>query len=268
MGHCRMEQERPEHDSSGSAALWFHEALRHFLAPVNRESRSVSGCVSGVVHVNARRRASVKDAIEALGPPHTEVGSILVNGLEKGFDHLIQPGERVAVHPTETPRVVLHPTLLRPVPLPCLAFAVDANVGKLARRLRLLGQDTFHDPGLEDRDLALLSTRRVVLTKDRGLLKRASVVHGYLVRNEAPDAQLLEVVRTFGLKTPFAAFSRCLHCNERLRPVAKEDVLHLLEPLTRKYFHEFHICPSCGKVFWAGSHHERLHARLRGLGLG
>lgn len=264
MGHCRMEQERPEHDSSGSAALWFHEGLRHFLASVNRGA----GCVSGVVYVNADRRASVKDAIEALGPPHTEVGSVLVNGREKGFDHLVQPGERIAVHPAEVPRVVSRPTLLLPVPLPRLAFAVDANVGKLARRLRLLGLDTFHDPGLEDRELALLSTRRVVLTKDRGLLKRASVVHGYLVRNEDPDAQLLEVVRTFGLKPPFAAFSRCLHCNERLRPVAKEDVLHLLEPLTREFFHEFHICPSCGRVFWAGSHHERLHARLERLKLG
>ncbi len=264
MGHCHMEHERSERESTGSAVFWFHDALRHFLASVNRGSSGLSG----TIHVNAGRRASVKDVIEALGPPHTEVGSILVNGREKGFGHLVQPGERFAVHPVETPRVVLHPTMLRPVPLPHLAFAVDANVGKLARRLRLLGLDTFHDRGLEDRGLALLSTRRVVLTKDRGLLKRASVVHGYLVRNEDPDAQLLEVVRAFGLKPPFATFSRCLHCNESLRPVAKVDVLHLLEPLTRKYFHEFHTCPSCGRVFWPGSHHERLHARLRGLGLG
>ncbi len=213
------------------------------------------------------RRASIKDVAEALGVPHTCVGSILAQGVAVGFGHLVRSGERIALHVLEAPRKVVRPTFLRPEPLRELRFLADANVGKLAQRMRLLGFDTAYDKTLDDGAVAGLAAQegRVVLSKDRGLLKRAQVVYAHLVRMEDPDAQLVEVLRAFGLRPPFAAFSRCLRCNAPLEPVAKETVLHKLEPLTKKYYHEFKRCPTCDKVYWAGSHHERLRERLARL---
>ena len=172
-------------NGAGAALLWFHHDLKDFLAPVNRTRECIP--------VDAGRRAAVKDAIEALGPPHTEVGSILVNGHARGFGHLLRGGELVAVHPVERPRVVLRPTFLRPEPLRELRFAVDANVGKLARRMRLLGLDTLYDRSLGDAELAAMSGERVIVTKDRGVLKRSQVTYGHLVRNEDPGEQILEL---------------------------------------------------------------------------
>lgn len=240
--------------------LAFHGSLKDFLAPVNR--------TAGVVIYPVTRRASVKDVIEALGPPHSCIGSLLVNGGAADFGHLLQAGDRVAAHPLERPRKVLEPTYLRPDPLPSLRFVADANVGKLAQHLRLLGFDTAFDRNLDDAEVAELAHAegRVVLSKDRGLLKRSRIVYAHLVRNEDPQEQVLEVLRTFGLRPPFnQAFTRCSRCNGLLEPVAKEDVLHLLEPKTRKYFHEFRQCPDCKQVYWAGSHQELFRKRLESL---
>jgi len=241
------------------AVLAFHGGLKDFLPSVNR--------ADGVVVYPVTRRASVKDVIEALGPPHACVGGLLVDGLPADFGHLLQPGELVAVHPLERPRRVLEPTPLRPEPLQALRFAADANVGRLAQLLRLLGFDTAWDRNLDDAALAELaaSQGRVVLSKDRGLLKRSKVVYAHLVRNEDPEEQLLEVLRAFGLRPPYAAFSRCARCNAVLEPVAKEAVLHRLEPKTKRYFNEFKLCAFCDRIYWAGSHHDMFHRRLEDL---
>jgi len=242
------------------AVLAFHGALKDFLPAVNR--------ASGVIVSPVTRRASIKDVIEALGPPHACVGGILANGLRVDFSHRLQPGDVVAVHPLERPRRVLEPTFLRPEPLAALRFIADANVGKLARKLRLLGLDTAYDRELDDATVAAIAANegRVVLSKDRGLLKRSKVVYAHLVRSEDPQEQVREVLRAFGLRPPYAgAFTRCARCNAVLAPVAKEAVLHRLEPKTKKYFHEFKRCPGCDAVYWSGSHHQDFTRRLQAL---
>lgn len=252
------------HDQTDNRALLaFHGALKDFLARVNRNSSAHDGLVPYPV----TRRASLKDVIEALGPPHACIGALLVNGTPTSFEHLLRSGERVAVHPLERPRMVLQATFLRPEPLRNLRFLADANVGKLAQNLRLLGFDTAYDRHLDDAGVADLAVQegRVILSKDRGLLKRSKVVYAHLVQNEDPEEQLLEVLRAFGLRPPYAAFTRCAKCNALLEPVDKATVLHRLEPKTKKYFHDFRRCPACDRIFWSGSHHEAFQRRVRTL---
>jgi len=241
-----------------SATIFFHDGLAELLG------RGASG---PEVAYPVVRRASVKDVVEALGPPHTEVGSIVVDGAEVGFGHVLSPGERVDIRPVEVPFDVTRPSVLRPRPLDRVAFLVDANVGRLAGLLRALGFDTAHGPGLDDAGLAWLAAEegRVLLSRDFGLLKRKAVEFGRLVRAHEPPAQLHEILRVFGLRPPYHAFSRCVLCNAPLVPVPKAEIFDRLLPLTRIHYHDFHLCPRCDKVYWPGSHRERIKERIDGI---
>lgn len=249
------------------ATFVFHGDLRDLLG------RGKTGA-GGRVKYPVTRRTSVKDAIEALGVPHTEVGAIEVDGLAVGFGHLLEPGRRIDVRPVPVPFDVLRPSPLRPEPLTRIAFLVDANVGRLAGLLRALGFDTAHDPSMGDAALAELAARdrRILLSRDRLLLKRGIVDYGRLIRSPDPDAQILEVLRFFGLKPPFATFTRCLRCNDPLQTVPKAEVIDRLLPLTKLHYADFRRCPHCDRIYWAGSHHERMHERVericRELGAG
>ena len=137
---------------------------------------------------------------------------------------------------------LFRPTLLRPQPIPRIAFIVDQNVGKLAPFLRLAGFDALYHHGISDAELAELSyrTKRILLSKDKGLLKRKVVLFGRLVREIMPERQLAEIITLFGLHGEVQPFSRCLRCNDGiLEPVAKELILARLEPLTIKYMIDF-----------------------------
>ena len=206
------------------------------------------------------RRASVKDVIEALGVPHTEVYGVVVDGREAGFGHLLEPGERVDVFPAATPADVAVPTMLRPEGYPRGRFLVDANVNKLATLLRLLGFDAAGAGSLADAALAELSAgeKRVLLSRDRALLCRKNVLHGRLIRANEPRGQLRETLAFFGLDPPYDTFRRCLRCNLPLVPVSKQEVLPRLLPKTKRYFNEFHLCPGCNRIYWPGSHHDKM----------
>jgi uncharacterized protein with PIN domain len=221
------------------------------------------------------RRAAVKDVVESLGAPHTEVGRIVVRGAEGGdgrdvdFSHIVAPGQEVEVWPVVPPLDVTRPSLLRPDPLPAVRFLVDATCGRLARLLRLVGQDAAYDRAWDDAAVAEMAADegRIVLTMDRALLKRSKVAFGKLVRAHDPQEQLGEALRHFGVRGPFPAFSRCLECNAPLTPVEKAAILHRLQPLTRKYFETFHRCPACDRIYWPGSHHDRMQEWLARAGL-
>lgn len=202
---------------------------------------------------------SVKDRIEACGIPHTEVELIVVDGRPVDFSYRLSDGDRIGVYPVF--RSLETGFSLRPAP-PVGRFVVDVNLGKLARYLRLIGFDAVSDGALDDSDLAHIAAEddRILLTKDRNLLKRRIVVHGYLVRAVLPDDQLVEVVRRFRLSELVRPFSRCSECNGEIVPVAKSEVDHLLEPLTRKHYDVFHRCRSCGRIYWRGSHFARLNS--------
>ena len=213
------------------------------------------------------RRTSVKDFLEAQGIPHTEIYRLLINETEADFSAIVEPADRIEVFGPPVPLDLTLPTRLRPGLRSGLRFGCDANVGRLAGLLRLAGFDTFYRRELPDGELAGLVVRegRVLLTRDLDLLKRKEVVFGRLVRASAPDEQLREIINLFGLAALIQPLSRCLHCNAVLQPVAKEEISQRLEPLTRKYYDEFKICPGCRRIYWPGSHQERILQKLEKL---
>jgi len=215
------------------------------------------------------RRASIKDIVESLGIPHTEVGAVRVGNQTTDFGFIPEPGQQIRVSEIAPPFDVTRPSQLRPVPLPTVRFVVDVNVGRLAALLRLAGFDTAYENGLRDEEIAERAhqEKRIVLSKDRALLKRNKIVFGRLVRAVQPDAQLVETVQFFGLNGPGKLFSRCLRCNRTLQPVAKAAILHQLEPRTKKYFNTFKTCPDCGRIYWRGSHCDAMAAKLKRAGL-
>ena len=237
--------------------IWirFYAELNDFL-PVEKRQVTIAHAV--------KERATVKHVIEALGVPHTEVDLILVNGESVDFSYLVQDGDRISVYPVFESFDISPLLRVRPLPLREPRFVLDGHLGKLAGHLRMLGFDTLYRNDAEDEVLAELSRgeRRILLTRDRGLLKRSIVTHGYHVRETDPERQLAEVLRRFDLFGAIAPFRRCMRCNRVLEPVRKADVVDRLEPKTRLYYDEFAICRACDRVYWKGSHYRRMHGLI------
>jgi uncharacterized protein with PIN domain len=212
-------------------------------------------------------RPSIKDAIEARGVPHTEVDLILVDGASVGFDHHLRSGERVAVYPIFESLDISSLVRLRPEPLRRTAFILDGHLGKLARLLRMLGLDALYCQDSEDSEIVRLAAaeQRVILTRDRGLLKHAAVTHGYCVRSQEPLQQAREVLRRFDLHAQVKPFSRCVRCNGLLERVDKRAVLSRLPPRTILYYDDFYRCRRCDHVYWPGSHYQNMRATLAAL---
>lgn len=208
---------------------------------------------------------SIKDAIEALGIPHTEVDLVLANGRSVDFDYRLQDGDRLSVYPVFESIDITGVTRVRPAPLRELRFVLDVHLGRLAAYLRLAGFDTFYRNDLDDRTLAeIAGGGRVLLTRDRSVLKRRNVTRGYWLRETAPRRQLAEVLRRFDLCDAVRPFRRCLRCNAILEAVCKADVADQLPPRTRQHYDEFCRCPSCGRLYWKGGHFAALRALLDG----
>ncbi len=233
------------------AFIRFYAELNDFLPPDRKQIT--------LPHL-FEARASVKDMIEALGIPHTEVELILVNGSSVDFSYIVQDDDQISVYPVFESMDVTPLVRLRPQPLRTLRFILDAHLGKLAAYLRLLGFDTLYRNDYDDATLADLSRsdHRILLTRDRGLLKRRVVTHGYWVRESNPQQQLVEIVRRFELCRLVEPFRRCIRCNGLLQPVDKETLADKLPPNTRKTYDEFHVCSDCHQIYWKGSHYRPL----------
>jgi uncharacterized protein with PIN domain len=211
----------------------------------------------------------VKDAIEAAGVPHTEVDLILVDGRSVRFDHQLRGGERVAVYPMFERFDITPLYRLRPKPLRQPRFVVDVHLGTLARYLRLLGFDAVYRNDLTDPELARLSARqrRILLTRDVGLLKRRSVTRGHWLRATDPERQVEEVAAALQLRRLVNPFTRCLVCNGRLTPMERGDARDQVPPRVYRRFRKFVRCRRCERVYWRGTHVQqlqRLVARVRG----
>lgn len=241
--------------------LRFYEELNDFLPPERRKVVFAYPLVNG---------GSVKDLIESLGVPHTEVDLILVNGVSVDFQYRVQNGDRISVYPVFEGLDITPLTHLRPAPLRVTRFVLDAHLGRLAAYLRLLGFDTLYRNDYDDPTLARISVdeHRILLTRDRRLLMLKQITHGYYVRERQPHAQLLEILARFDLFRARRPFTRCLHCNGLIHPVAKERIERHLLPRTRAYYDEFWQCAACGKIYWKGSHYKRMQQMIEALEAG
>jgi uncharacterized protein with PIN domain len=233
----------------------FYGPLNDFLLPGRR---------SATLQRSFLLPASVKDMIEAFDVPHTEVDLILVNGDPVNLSYRVQDGDRIAIYPvfcsidiSALPHIQTAPTRF--------CFVLDTHLGRLAGYLRMLGFDSSYRNDRSDDELARISAQegRILLTRDRGLLKRGSVVHGYFVRATAPRMQLQEVVEHYGLLPRAQPFWRCISCNGLLQRIAKEQVRSYLPDRIATEFHEFTTCETCGQVYWQGSHFHRMKVFLQ-----
>ena len=243
-----------------TATFRFHRELNEFLARPQREQ--AFACVCPVA-------STTKHMIEALGVPHTEVALILRNGLPDGFDTLMEDADFIDVYPPGAmPRAleIVHP-LRAPLRLETLRFIADAHLGGLAQLLRLAGFDTRYDNHFPDDEIEqlALAEHRVVLTRDRELLKRRSLVHGCYVRTLQPDAQWREVATRLGLTQHVRPFRLCLMCNAPLRRASADEVSDRVPEGVLERHARFVTCDVCRRVFWEGSHWKRMRARIEEL---
>jgi uncharacterized protein with PIN domain len=241
-----------------TATFRFYEELNDFLAPGWRKREFTVPCA---------RAATTKHMVEALGVPHTEVELILVNGESVGFTRQIQDGDRVAVYPRFEAMDVTPLLQLRERPLREPRFVADAHLGGLAHMLRMLGFDTLYDNHFHDEAIVAIAERdgRIVLTRDRELLKRRAVTHGCYVHALKSEQQLREIVERLDLARGARPFTLCLHCNVPLRPIDKASVLDRLPPKVREHHERFSTCDGCGRVYWEGSHWRNMRRLLDGL---
>jgi uncharacterized protein with PIN domain len=240
------------------ATFCFHAALNDFLPKENRGAE---------ITITFAGHETVKHLVEALGVPHTEVDVILVDGVSVDFSVQLAPGAQVDVYPhgeTLVAKPLIH---LQPENLNEPCFVLDGHLGKLAAYLRLLGFDALYRNDFDDAELAEISERenRILLTRDRGLLKRSQVQHGYWVRVKSPKHQVVEVLQRYDLAERTHPFSRCARCNGLLIPVPKAEVYDRLEPKTKLYYDDFRQCKVCDQVYWKGSHFKRLEKDIQTL---
>ena len=241
-----------------SITIRFYEELNDFLH-YSRRKKAFNFILTG--------KRTIKDIIESLGVPHTEVDLILSNQEPVQFGYHPEKDDYISVYPVFETIDISNINLLRPKPLRETKFVLDVHLGTLAKYLRLLGFDTLYRNNFKDEEIIGVSAseQRIILTRDLPILKNGKVTHGYFVRETNPKKQLLEIVRRFDLKDQFNPFTLCLECNGGIVKIDKIKIEKKLKPNTRKSFQEFYQCQSCLKVYWKGSHYEKMMRVVEGL---
>jgi uncharacterized protein with PIN domain len=238
--------------------LRFYEELNDFLPEEQKKKRFEHNYID---------RTSVKDLIESLGVPHTEVDLIIVNGSSVGFDYLIDDGDDISVYPVFESLDITNVQHLRPKPLRNPKFIADVHLGSLARYLRMMGFDVLYKNDFDDNEIVhlSLSERRAILTKDRGILKRNEVTHGCWIRSTKVKEGVKEVIKRFDLKNNIKEFSRCLECNSVLIPISKNEIIDFLPPKVSKSKTDFYQCPACKKNYWKGTHYQKMMSFIQSV---
>jgi uncharacterized protein with PIN domain len=187
-----------------TATFRFYEELNDFLAPERRRRAFTCPCA---------RRATTKHMIEALGVPHTEVELVLLNGESVDFGAVLREGDRVAVYPKFEALDITPLLRVRVQALRRTRFVADAHLGGLARLLRMTGFDTLYDNHFQDDEIERIAgaQERIVLTRDRELLKRRGITHGCYVHALHSAQQLREIFDRLDL----ARSARPLRCRRR-----------------------------------------------------
>ena len=230
-----------------TATFRFYEELNDFLPKHRRKTDFV---------IRSEEKRSIKDAIESVGVPHTEVDLILVNGESVDFGYIIRDQDRVSVYPVFESLNISNVTRLRKLPLRSTKFIADINLGNIAKYMRVLGFDLFFDPLLSPREVVDISNRerRIILTTSRKLLKFKAVSRGMFVRPGTTVRQIQRIIDTLDISDRVDPFTRCLRCNSLLQAVPKERILDRIPLKTRAYCDAYVRCQSCDKIYWQGTH--------------
>lgn len=229
----------------------FYEELNDFLP---RHKRKIT------FEHTFKGNMSIKDVIESMGVPHTELDLILVNGKSIDFTFKVKDQDHISVYPVFESFDISDVTKLRPRPLRITKFILDVHLGKLAKYLRMIGFDALYENNYSDPYIITtsISEKRIILTRDLGILKNKQVTHGYFIRSTKPKDQLIEVIERFDLGNNIQPLNRCIKCNGSIIKVFKKEIDHLLHPNTRKYFNKFFQCINCKRIYWEGSHYHNI----------
>ena len=152
-------------------------------------------------------------------------------------------------------------------------FLVDINVGRLAKWLRIMGYDAILPRDYDDGELVRIALRegRIILTKDRGIAQRRVVTTGQLtavlIQHDDLKNQARQVIETLPLEGP-ERFSRCIRCNQLLEEMPRELVGDQVPPYVLATQQEFMACPSCGRIYWRGTHWANINRELEQLEAG
>lgn len=235
-----------------SASFRFYHSLNDFL-PENK--RWVP------FEIEFFGNPSVKDKIESLNVPHTEIDLIIANGIPVDFKYKLKDGDYISVYP-EFKKIILPDKFhLLKKPEGNLKFICDVQLGKLAKYLRLLGFDTLYSNNFKTEEIIKQSNEeeRIILTRSILLLKNNKVQFGYWIRSENPVEQLIQILIQLELISELNPFKKCSLCNGELVKVDKELIKDELLSETKKYFDKFYICNKCKKIYWQGSHYKRIN---------
>jgi len=246
------------HRMGKTIRIRFYEELNDFLPQLKKKK---------TYEIRVSSHQNIKDIIEAEGIPHTEVDLILAGNDSVDFSYRPNDNERIAVYPVFESLNITNVTCLRPLPLRTTRFILDVHLGKLVRYLRMLGFDSYYSNDLEDDFIVekAKQDKRIILTRDLQILKNRKVTHGYYVRSTDPKKQLKEVVKRFDLKKNLDPFSICMDCNGLLQKVPKSIIENELEKGTREAFDEFYRCRDCNKIYWRGSHFDKMEQLIEDL---
>ena len=235
--------------------LRFYEELNDFLPEEKRKVRFIH---------TIPIRTSIKDLIESFNIPHTQVSMILVNDEQKDFSYLVDDNDRISVYPffhsfnvTSVSRI--HHNIPKKI-----RFIADQHLGNLARYLRLCGIDTEFNECFHGHELVEIANKgdRILLTKSHNILKRNDLKFGYFVYASDPEEQLDEVILQYNLKDGIELFSRCLKCNTLLIPIDKSEIEDRLPEKVRKLHDNFTYCKKCDKIYWQGSHYQKMKQKI------
>jgi uncharacterized protein len=205
-------------------------------------------------------RNTVKDAIESLGIPHTEIALIIVNHKSEHFSYILQPSDFVSVYPEfstfDISPIAKFQTHIDGIP----KFVLDVHLGRLARFLRFAGYDCLYRNDYDDKELAKISDEqhRILLSRDIELLKRKILYRGYYVRNTDPLKQFEEVLSRYGDPDAVEPLTRCPLCNGFLTEVKKAEIESILRESTKRVYDAFSRCDGCGQIYWEGTHYVKL----------
>lgn len=222
-------------------------------------------------------RRAIIDILESLGVPKTEIFLILLNHNISSFYNYPDNGDVISVYPKfiQFYRDILKSIFKDPLiskeikrevgrkfwQYKIKKFVADVHLGRLTKYLRLLGIDVIYNPEWNDEDLIKISEQehRILLTRDKGILKQKKLTYGFYILNSDPVFQLLEVLEYFSLK--IIPFSRCSICNSILTKKdikGINDLKYLLPDKVKNLYHEFYYCEHCNKLYWSGSHYDNI----------
>lgn len=143
-------------------------------------------------------------------------------------------------------------------------FIADCMLGKLAKWLKILGFDALFFSRIEDEELLEIARKekRILLTRDTGLIRKAKDVETFFLESEEWPEQVKQVLERFGLWGKIDAHTRCIACNVELKNLPKKNAKNLVTPFVYKHADSFALCPVCGRVFWRGTHFRDMEQKI------